>query len=109
MMSPPTSAANPDASCWTAELKLMKLPRSRASTLPLTSAIAGPKRPGTKMKKNTTMPTTYGTGSRGKCVCRRIGTIEMNARMVKTRRLPKRSASHPITCAVNKVVMPPAK
>ena len=42
----------PPPSCWTDALKLMKLPRSRGSTLPVMSAIAGPKRPGTQTKNS---------------------------------------------------------
>ena len=51
-MSPAASDAAPAPSCCTAPLKLMKLPRRRGATLPVTSAIAGPKRPGTKMKNS---------------------------------------------------------
>ncbi len=50
---PAASDAIPDASCWIDALKLMKLPRSRGSTLPVTSAIAGPNRPGTNTKNST--------------------------------------------------------
>ena len=57
-----TRAAASDA------LKLMKLPRSRGSTLPVTSAVAGPKRPGTNTKKSTDNGTTQASGSGGRCV-----------------------------------------
>ena len=66
----------PAPSCWIAALNVMKLPRSRGSTLPDTSAIAGPKRPGTSTKNSTDAATTCGSGSGGRCVVTKSGTTE---------------------------------
>ena len=88
MMSPAVSDAMPEASCWIDALKLMKLPRSRGSTLPVTSAIAGPNRPGTNTKNSTDTGTTQASGSGGRCVTTRIGAIEITARIVNRRLLP---------------------
>ena len=68
MMRPAASDATPDASCCSDALKLMKLPRSLGSTLPVTSAVAGPNRPGTKTKKSTDSATTQASGSGGRWV-----------------------------------------
>ena len=88
MISPADSDAMPDASCCSDALKLMKLPRSRGSTLPVTSAVAGPKRPGTNTKNSTDSPTTQASGSGGRCVATRIGPIEISATIVNRRLLP---------------------
>ena len=88
MMRPAASDATPDASCWIDALKLMKLPRSLGSTLPVTSAVAGPNRPGTNTKNSTDSATTQASGSGGRCVVTRIGPIEISARIVNTRSLP---------------------
>ena len=88
MMRPAASDATPDASCCSDALKLMKLPRSLGSTLPVTSAVAGPNRPGTNTKKSTDNPTTQASGSGGRWVWIRIGPIEISARIVNSRCLP---------------------
>ena len=88
MMRPAVSAASPAPSCWIDALKLMKLPRSRGSTLPVTSAIAGPKRPVTSTKNSTAHGDDDGERHGGRCVVMRIGTIDSNARIVNTRFLP---------------------
>ena len=66
----------------------MKLPRNRGGTLPVTSAVAGPNRPGTKTKNNTDSGTTQCSGSGGRCVTMRIGASEISARIVNSLRLP---------------------
>ena len=109
MIIPEVRTASPEPTCCSDALKLMKLPRSRGSTEPVISAIAGPKRPVTKMKKSVENGTTATSGSRGRWVVIRIGTIEIAARMVNIRCLPWRSASQPKTCAVTSVASPPAK
>ena len=58
----------PTPSCWSDALKLMKLPRSFGSTLPVTSAVAGPNRPGTNTKNSTDSATTQASGSGGRWV-----------------------------------------
>jgi hypothetical protein len=95
-MSPAANDAAPAPSCCTAPLKLKKLPRRRGATLPVMSAIAGPKRPGTKTKNRTLTATAAASGSGGRCVITTMGTRETNARIVNTRFLPKRSASQPM-------------
>ncbi len=76
---PATNAATPAPNCWIAALRLMKLPRTRGSALPDTSAIAGPKRPVTRMKNTVDSGRNARSGKRGRCVIARIGATEASA------------------------------
>ena len=88
MIDPAISEAKPAAICCTEELKLMKLPRKRGSTLEIISAIAGTKRPETKIMNSVVAPMARITGTFAKCVTSRIGAMEITARMPNTLRLP---------------------
>ena len=57
----------------------MKAPRTRGSALPEISAIAGPKRPGTRTKNSVDTGRNHASEARGMCVTARIGTIEAAA------------------------------
>ena len=88
MIAPDMSEAKPAAICCTEELKLMKLPRKRGSTLEVINAMAGTKRPETKIMNRVVVPIATTAGTFGKCVTNKIGTMEMVAITPNTWRLP---------------------
>ena len=82
------SEASAEPTICTDALKLMKLPRRRASALLETIAIAGPKRPVTSTTNSTDAATAAARGSLGRCVMMRMGAIDASATMVNRRCLP---------------------
>ena len=88
IIDPAIKEAHPAEICCTEELKLIKLPLNLGSTLEIIKAIAGTKRPETKIMNSVVVAIARTTGTFVMCVTSRIGTIEMTAMMPNTLRLP---------------------
>src|SRR5207244_11486056 len=99
-IQPPRLEVTPIVRSRAQPLKLMNAPRREAGTASVMIACPGTNRPLANTKNAPPETNTAQTGIRPECVMNKITMEAMPTRPEKTRKLPRRSASLPISGAV---------